>query len=207
MQIKIKDNIKQFTKGLNSVQKKQIPFATSMAINSTLFDMKKTNERKIDMIFEGGATSYTKRQFRFQKSTKRKPVGFFFITPEGEQYLKFQIDGGVRTPRKRAVVVPFKKNIRLNKFGNLTKAKAPQALLDKPNVFSANIKGVGGIYQRSKYVKKIKNSRVKLLLAYEDQTNYRNPRYPFYETNTKIADRVFGRNFKRALARALKTAR
>ena len=207
MQIKVKDNIKEFTKGLNNVQKKQIPFALSVAINNTLFDMKKTNERKIDTIFEGGATRYTKRQFRFKKSTKRDPVGIFFITKEGEQYLKYQIDGGIRTPRGSAVIVPFKKNVRLNKFGNLSKAKSPQALLAKNNVFSANIKGVGGIYQRSKYMKSIQNSKVKLLLAYEDQTNYTNPRYPFYETNKKIANRVFGRNFKRALARALKTAR
>jgi hypothetical protein len=207
MQIKVKDNIKEFTKGLSRVQKQQIPFATSVAINNTLFDMKKTNERKLATIFEGGVTAYTKRQFRFSKSTKRLPVGVFFITDEGEQYLKYQIDGGIRTPRGSAVIVPFKKNVRLNKFGNLSKAKSPQALLAKNNVFSANIKGVGGIYQRSKYMKSIKNSKVKLLLAYEDQTHYRNPRYPFYETNTKIADRVFGRNFKRALERALKTAR
>ena len=207
MQIKIKDNIKEFTRGLNKFQKKQIPFATSMAINSTLFDMKKSNERKIDMIFDGGATRFTKQQFLFKKSTKQNLVGFFYITKKGEEYLKYQIQGGIRTPNRRAMAVPYTKNIRLNKFGNLSRAKKPRTLLDKPNVFSANIKGVAGIYQRGKYVKSIKNSRIKLLLAYEDQVNYKNPKYPFYETNSKIANKVFGRNFKRALKRAIATAK
>ena len=52
MQIKIKDNIKQFSKGLTKFEKKQIPFATAQGINSTLFglkkEMSKQAEKKLD---------------------------------------------------------------------------------------------------------------------------------------------------------------
>ncbi len=41
MQIKIKDNSKEFAKQLSDTHKKQIPFATSQAINTTLFALKK----------------------------------------------------------------------------------------------------------------------------------------------------------------------
>ena len=44
MQVSVKSNIKEITKWTTNAQKKQIPFATSVAINNTLFDLKKEME-------------------------------------------------------------------------------------------------------------------------------------------------------------------
>ena len=39
--IKVKDNIKQFTKGMNRKQREQVPFAVATALNATAFDLRK----------------------------------------------------------------------------------------------------------------------------------------------------------------------
>ena len=117
MQIKIKDNIKQFTKGLSKVQKKQIPFATAQAINGTLFGLKKEmakqTVKKLDR-----PVGFTQRGFLIDKAKKTKQIGVIRIRPEVADYLKFQIDGGVRSGAKK-IPVPITKNKRLNKFGNI----------------------------------------------------------------------------------------
>lgn len=41
MRVSVKSNAKEFSKGLRRYQRKQMPFATAGAINSTLFDVKK----------------------------------------------------------------------------------------------------------------------------------------------------------------------
>ena len=41
MQINVNSNIKEITKFTTTVQKKQIPFATQNAINTTLFQLRK----------------------------------------------------------------------------------------------------------------------------------------------------------------------
>ena len=70
MQIKIKDNIKQFTKGLSSFEKKQIPFAVATGINTTLFglrkEMGKQTVKKLDR-----PTPATQKGFTIKKANKR----------------------------------------------------------------------------------------------------------------------------------------
>ena len=41
MQIKIKDNIKEFKKGLDKVAKQKLPQITRSAVNNTLFGLRK----------------------------------------------------------------------------------------------------------------------------------------------------------------------
>ena len=73
MQIKIKDNIKQFTKGLSKVQQKQIPFATAQAINGTLFGLKKEmakqTVKKLDR-----PTPFTQKGFFIEKKQIEKHI-------------------------------------------------------------------------------------------------------------------------------------
>ena len=48
MQVSVKSNVKEITKWTTNAQKKQIPFATSVAINNTLFDLKKEMSKQMD---------------------------------------------------------------------------------------------------------------------------------------------------------------
>ena len=121
MQFKIKNNIKDVTKGLNKMQKKQIPFATVVSINQTLFglrkEMAKQTIKKLDR-----PTKATQSGFIFTKAKKANLIGTLFLKSFVEDYLRFQIDGGVRSSSK-SFVVPTR-NSKLNKFGNIVGKKS-----------------------------------------------------------------------------------
>ena len=41
IKIDLRSNIKEFTRGLDNISRKQVPFATSRALNNTAFDLRK----------------------------------------------------------------------------------------------------------------------------------------------------------------------
>jgi len=196
MHISMKADIKQATRKLRGAQRKQIPFATAKALTDTAWDVAKEEKRQLPMKLDR-PTPFTQKAFGVKRATKRSLVATVFIKPIQAAYLGLQIRGGVRKPKSRAFPVPV--NQRLNKYGNMTRGKIAK-LLAKPDHFSGTINGVGGIYQRQK------KGGVKLIIAWEDQAHYR-PRFPFYKIGKGKARAVIARNMKRALDKALRTAK
>ena len=117
MQINVKSNIKEITKFTTNVQKKQIPFATSVAINNTLFDLKKEMAKQMDKKLDR-PTPFTKRGFFINKAKKNLLVGVLLMKDIVANYMQYQIEGGTRNTGKR-IPVPYQPNARLNKFGNI----------------------------------------------------------------------------------------
>ena len=94
MQIDIRDNIKEVTKYLTSVQKDQIPFAASRTLNDLAFKLaRQTLPDAAEKTFEGGATPFTRKGFRYTKSTKRDLIATVFVDPARAKYMQFQIAG------------------------------------------------------------------------------------------------------------------
>ena len=200
MQIKIKDNIKQFTKGLSSFEKKQIPFAVATGINTTLFglrkEMGKQTVKKLD-----SPTPATQKGFTIKKANKRNLTGALAIKDFVADYLKYQIDGGIRQTGKK-IPVPYTQNARLNKFGNIPNKR--KGLIKRPTKqFIAKIGGVSGVFQRSGRGGK----QVKLLIAFEDSVTYDKKPFPFYKIGKGYINSVYSRNLARAFAKAMRTAR
>lgn len=200
MQIKIKDNIKQFTKGLSSFEKKQIPFAVATGINTTLFglrkEMGKQTVKKLDR-----PTPATQKGFTIKKANKRNLTGALAIKDFVADYLKYQIDGGIRQTGKK-IPVPYTQNARLNKFGNIPNKR--KGLIKRPTKqFIAKIGGVSGVFQRSGRGGK----QVKLLIAFEDSVTYDKKPFPFYKIGKGYINSVYSRNLARAFAKAMRTAR
>ena len=200
MQIKIKDNIKQFTKGLSSFEKKQIPFAVATGINTTLFglrkEMCKQTGKKLDR-----PTPATQKGFTIKKANKRNLTGALAIKDFVADYLKYQIDGGIRQTGKK-IPVPYTQNARLNKFGNIPNKR--KGLIKRPTKqFIAKIGGVSGVFQRSGRGGK----QVKLLIAFEDSVTYDKKPFPFYKIGKGYINSVYSRNLARAFAKAMRTAR
>ena len=200
MQIKIKDNIKQFTKGLSSFEKKQIPFAVAAGINTTLFglrkEMGKQTVKKLDR-----PTPATQKGFTIKKANKRNLTGALAIKDFVADYLKYQIDGGIRQTGKK-IPVPYTQNARLNKFGNIPNKR--KGLIKRPTKqFIAKIGGVSGVFQRSGRGGK----QVKLLIAFEDSVTYDKKPFPFYKIGKGYINSVYSRNLARAFAKAMRTAR
>ena len=60
--INVKSNVKQFTKGLRRIEKKQIPFATARALTWTAQDAQKWLIKKIPSIFNVNKKWWLKQQ-------------------------------------------------------------------------------------------------------------------------------------------------
>mgnify|MGYP003126729206 FL=1 len=195
MQINVKSNIKEITKFTTTVQKKQIPFATSVAINNTLFDLKKEMSKQMDKKLDR-PTPFTKRGFFINKAKKNLLVGVLLMKDIVANYMQYQIEGGTRTTGKQ-IPVPYKPNARLNKFGNIIGKRT--GLIKKNTQFIGNVSGTEGVYERTK-------DGLKLIIGFERSVNYR-PRFPFYIIAEKFSNAVFDKKFVKAFNRALRSAR
>ena len=211
IQIKVKADTKRVKRFLTNVQKQQIPFATARAITQTLQIAKKDVIRQLDKDIDR-PTPFTRRGFRVDAAKKQTLKGRLFILPKQNDYLQYQIFGGIRLPKGVALALrpakPGPGRIRLNRFGNIPPSQAARAQLAK-GAFSATINGIPGIWKaptKTKSGKLRKGSRFQLLLAYERQAVYR-PRYRFFERGQNSIRVNWPRTFERSFKDAIRTAR
>ena len=203
----VKGDLKPLIKHMSKVQKRQIPFASANAINSTLFDIMKAEKyflpKKLDR-----PTKYTMNAFKINKAKKTMLVGDIHVMPERYKYLKYAIEGGTRTGN---IGVPTK-HAKLNKHGNIPKKWL--GLIKNKNQFIATLNNISGVWERGHYNKKgsftskgkSASTALKLVVAFEKSVSYKK-RFPFFKIAEKVARKNFQRNFKKSLARAMATAR
>ncbi len=217
MNLNLKADFKQLSKGLNNMQKTQLPFVISKTINEVAFASIDRNnpeglKQKAKDTFEGGATPFTVGGFRFKKSTKKNLTAFVFVESAREKYMKFQIKGGTRQPNNKTILVPTK-NIKLNKFGNLTRATRNKLFDDKKKFFEGIPKGLTGENNRGIWERYGRNKanpsgqRIRMVANYVGQAQYR-PKFPFKKTVQGVVfgqKRGIGRTFEKNLKLALKT--
>lgn len=201
MQFGISSNIKEIERGLNDVARNQVPYATSVAINDVLKDIKRNSEKRLKRQLDR-PTPFTMKAFRIKYANKRTLTGMVYAAHIQEKYLQWAEEGGSRKPKGRAIPVPVRQ--RLNKYGNVPKGALKRALA-KPNVFSGAPKGrpgAAGIYQR---VGK-NNSKLKLLASYETVARYK-PRLGFKTGAMRTAEARLPAALYRALVKAMANAR
>ena len=136
-----------------------MPFAAALGINDALTLVRAKSpsvlERDLDR-----PTPFTKRGIFVQRASKGKLFGVVGFKDVQAGYLKLQVEGGERTPKGRALIVPVGQ--RLNKYGNIPRGAVARSVANS-NVFAGKIKGRAGIYRRNR------SGRVKLLVAFEDR--------------------------------------
>lgn len=195
MQIDIRSNIKEVTKYLTNVQKEQIPFAASRTLNDLAFKLaRQVLPDETEKTFEGGATAFTRKGFRYTKSTKRDLIATVFIDPARAKYMKFMVQGGTRFPEKRAILVATKQS-KLNRYGNIPRGTMQQMINDKSKFFKGVPKGRSGasfegIWERYGRTSKVGGQRIRMVAAYTDSAQYR-PLFPF---GTFVEGVVFSRS-------------
>lgn len=198
--ISVESNIKEVQKWLTKVEKQQVPFATSQALNATAFDARKALRaqavKKLDR-----PTKFTVDSFQVRKASKRKLFAEVFIEGKRARYLKYQIEGGTR--RSKLAGIPV--NVKLNKFGNIPGFGSKKKVwLDgrakAKNQFVATVRGTKGLWQR------MRGNKLRLLVAFETQARY-SRRFPFFRIVQGVVDGKFKRNFDKAMKLALATAR
>ena len=201
------------------MQRTQLPFVMSKTINEVAFaSIDKNNpeglKQKAKDTFEGGATNFTVGGFRFRKSTKKNLTAYVFVESAREKYMNFQIKGGTRQPHNKTILVPTK-NIKLNKFGNLTRATRNKLFDDKKKFFEGIPKGLTGDNNRGIWERYGRNKanpsgqRIRMVANYVGQAQYR-PKFPFKKTVQGVVfgqKRGIGKTFEKNLKQALKTMR
>ena len=206
MDIDVRTNVKEMTKKLSKIQKKQVPFATSLALNMTGDDVAQSVTGAMKQYLDR-PTPFTLNAFmtkggRFKgiKAKKNKLVATIIPGAAQAEYLKYQIIGGVRNPKAKKIAIPTS-NARLNKYGNIPNRKS--GLIKKPSKqFIATIKGVTGVWER--YGRGGK--QIRLIHGFEDNVTYQ-PRFPMFQIAAKTVNRRFNKNFAKALSIAMQTAK
>ena len=208
MQISVLAETKKLTKFLDQASRKQIPFATSKALNKTAFDVRSSLQSAIPFHIDRPTKAFIKA-VQVQTSNKRNLVATVGFVGDGfrktqwkespASIAKKQIDGGARRPKGKAIAVPV--TIKTNVYGNLGRNKINKLLADKKN-FSGVPKGrtKAGIYQRKK-------NGIKMLVAWKPITHYRGGRLPFSQIATKAVNRRYKKHFEAELNNALRTAK
>ena len=194
MQVILKSNIKEFTKKLTRIQKQQVPFATSRALNDTAINAQDAIVKGIQIRFVNRKKWWLKRQptgVKVAFSNKRKLWAVVFTNAK---FAGLQEEGGIKTPKGRAIAIPAEKlPKRLHKAGG-----ARKLLQSNKKAFSSP----KGIFRR----------RGKKRLPIIQQFSYAKtatvrPRLKFVLTATVATNRKFERNFYKRLSEAIKTAK
>ena len=197
VQLRVKADVKQATRYLKRVQRKQVPFATAKALTATAQDTQKNLVKGMKRDLHR-PTPFTQKGIGIRRATKKNLTASVFVKPIQLEYLKWAIFGGTRQPRSQVIIIG---NTRRNQYGNtpgFRKFRSRQ--LAKANVFEGEVNGQAGIWERKR------RGGVKLLALYVDSATYRK-RFRFFERARKTAQARFPKQFDRAMKAALRTAR
>ena len=219
-----------------NLRKDQVPFATSLAINSTAKKVKANLEKNIEHVFDS-PTRTTKNSLYFVASTKKTLTGQVAIkdkyktgktgTPPSK-YLEPHVAGGSRYRKgserqlKSTGIMPSNKwmvhgkGARLNKAGNITHAQyikmlsAVRGFGEKGYIANraANVKSTPYFVIPGVGIYKRTGKRTikSQLIFVSKKPNYRK-RFDFHGIAEQTYDRHFGSEFDKALDYAIRTAR
>lgn len=210
MQVKIKSNIKQFTKGITDFQQKQVPYVTANAINDTLFDVRKNTVKVVypRSFPDGKNKTFANAMFKVDKANKRTLTGSVRDTGN-HAWLSRQESGGIKRPKHTSIAIPQygKGGPTRGKWGPSKATSVNSLLANKKKYFSGVPNGMGqdaaGIYKR---MGKDGRDNLKLMYAYEKQAQIR-PAFPFYMEAKRLTQSNLERNFERQFIRAMKSAK
>lgn len=201
----------------------QLPFATSVALNRTAYQVQQHLNYETTRHFKE-PTAFTRRAFRFTRSTKANLEVVVGAAPLQARYLRFGVQGGARPAKgferkflgaivdtrgipAGAQLVPTGL-VQTNAQGNvsLSTIKRIQKGLNgkaRGGFFYGKPRGGDrpvGIYRRSR------EQLFPYFLAIDGRARYR-PQFPILQLGTAKAQQVFGDYLRSSLAEALRTAR
>ena len=202
----IKGDTKEIEKDLNRVQKKQIPFASAMAINTTLFKIMKAEKTQLSKKLDR-PTPFTMKGFKVTKAKKHQLWGSIEIQPNRWKYLKYQVDGGIRKATTGKPILIPAQHLR-NKYGNLPKNKTKKLIAAKKKFFYGTpngwrVQGNWGIWERMGRGGRESLRRVVNM----SRTATYDKAFPFIKIADGLTASQFRKILKRELGRAYKSSR
>lgn len=200
--------------------KKQVPFATAQALTSVARKIEAAEKVAFQRHLEN-PTPFTVNSVRSFGARKSSLTSKVFVMDTAASYLEPFEFGGQHKLNSQALLNP--KNIKLNKYGNLTRNKMTQ-LKAKPDVFVGTVGGANGVWQRTKAKKgkkgkkrrkrssngtrqpRMKMPAPKLLIQFGDALPVK-PTLGYVDRAQAMASALMPTELSRALADALRTAK
>ena len=198
MQVTVTSNTGKFLKSLK-VDQKQVPYATSVAINNTMraVAVRATSSMRH---YVDRPTPFTMRaflsargRFKGRYARKRHLVATLIPGKKQNEYLKYTVEGGAQ-PFPKTHPTPGR-TYPLNQYGNLPRKSTKQ----KKAFFIKNKKGKTQAYRRV-------GKNIQHIATFHKKGRYHKT-FPLYSICKKTAHRRFGMEFRKAMARAIKTRR
>ena len=103
MQISVKSDVDKALKSMRGLQRKQMPFAAALGLTMTAKKVAKVEQRMMVRQLDRPA-QFTIRGIRWEGARKADyKLGQLhsrvFVMPTQAEYLRYQIEGGMRTPK------------------------------------------------------------------------------------------------------------
>ena len=203
--ISVSSNIKEVAKRVPRALRRQIPFATSQALNDTarqsaMKDARRDAVRELDR-----PNPFTIKGFVYKKATKRHLVSSVIIERRRWEYMNAQVNGQVRTARGRGFPIQVTdagiKFLKRNKYGNITRTAIARAS-KRRDTFWGTVNGTQGLWRRVGS----NNRQLNLLAALVTQTTYR-ARFKYKRSVYSTVSNTFNKAFAKRMTAAIRTAR
>ena len=215
----IDQDLKRFDRFLNN-NRKQLPFATSVALNNTGFDMRNAFNKGTLSAFNK-PTRFTQKAFLTTKSKKTNLIVHVFAKDkeggDAARYLRFGVKGGARPAKGyerffsglpndgtvNAYFIPSQ--IKVDGFGNVTRAnlKKVSAAVQNNKAFIGtprNSSRPPGIYERDG------NKLITRFVSVSTRPTYTG-RFNLQVIGDKVINRRLNQHFNKAMSKAIATAR
>ena len=203
IRINIKTNIKEATKDMSRLQRKQIPFATANTINEIIGVGRKYKGKGLDgamakqMIKKlDRPRPQTTRAFFRIPANKKRLEGVLGFLDWAAKFMKYQIEGGVRSSGDPFGVPTGK--AKLNTYGNIPGKKS--GLIKKKNQKIAEINNKLGVWE-------IHKQRTRSLIIHFQKAVTYKAKFPFFKIADNYVQAKFIKTFSKHLDKALRTAK
>ena len=203
----VKSNIREVSKWLNDVEKKQLPYATALALTRTAQDVQSYIIGAITRIFANTKKWWLKQQPTGIKIKSARKTDLHSSIYTDAYFADLQEDGGLKRPHKgRALLIPTDKTPKYGrKSGGHRKVLAGKKILTKGkngSPFFTMESGFVGVFKRRG------KKRLPIDAMYQVRGSAEiKPRFGFKSMAMRIASQQFPKRFSEALAKALKSAR
>lgn len=203
VRLDIRSNIREVSRGLDLLQRQQLPFAISRALNDSAFGVRK---RIVSRTWPRADLEVRNRGFirasmRVKKASKVKLRASVYDRL-GRGFMPLQAEGGTKRPRSSSkLAVPI--NARRTAGGRIRKRDLPSSLRANPRAFLIRAKS-----GHQMIVERQGRARLPIRVLYHlTSSAVVDKSFAFYEDAEASSLRQFPRHFERRLRDALRTAR
>lgn len=183
---------------------KQIPFALSGAMNSTMFDVrKKIVTETYPKAFDAKNKRFANVLWRITKKASKRDLHTVMSQVLDRDYIVDHITGGVKTPRGRTIAIPAQPNKVRGASGRVLKRNKPLVIEQRKNHFL--VKSKAGA---KKFILKRdgKTKQTEVVYRFTNQAKI-DKKFRFYEDAMDTTYLVFSGHMNKTMNRAIATSR